>query len=260
MLKSFRWSSAPALPQLDTHTVHVWRAFLPEHLPRLAALTHHLSADEHTAATRFRFTADRERYILTHGLLREILQRYTGSPAEQLTFTYGDHGKPALAASTASTASTAPTASTAGTTVRFNLSHAHEMALYAISCDQELGIDIERIRTDIDYEQIARYCFSPSELATLFALTPRERAAAFFQCWTMKEAYIKGHGDGLSMPLHQFDTAFAPGTSPAILATRPDATQARLWTAVRVDPGAGYVAALVVNGPITNLSCWRVEV
>ncbi|HEY1388134.1 MAG TPA: 4'-phosphopantetheinyl transferase superfamily protein [Ktedonobacterales bacterium] len=216
----------------------------------MAALTHHLSVDERTTASRFHFAADRERYILTRGLLRAILQRYTGSAPELLTFTYSAHGKPALAA---------PAKLTDGCPIYFNLSHAHEVAIYAISRDHELGIDIERIRTDIEYEQIARRVFSPFERATLFALPPHERAKAFFRCWTMKEAYIKGHGDGLSMPLDNFDTAFAPGTSPAILATRPDATQAERWTIVRLNPGPQYTAALAVDGHIAKLSCWHIE-
>jgi len=250
MLAPSNWKSPPVLPQLDPNSVDVWRAFLPAHLPRLAALTHYLSADERTTASRYYFAADRERYILTRGLLRAILQRYTGSAPELLTFTYSAHGKPALAA---------PANLTDGCPIYFNLSHAHQIALYAISRDRELGIDIERIRADIDYEQIARLVFSRSELATLFALPLRARPEAFFSCWTIKEAYIKGHGKGLSMPLDQFDTAFAPGASPAILATRPDATQAERWTIVRLDPGPEYTAALAVDGHIAKLSCWHIE-
>lgn len=248
MLTPSNWSRPPDVsPRLGPREVHVWRAYLPAHLPRLAALADLLSADEHTAATRFHFDRDRERYILAHGLLREILHGYLAVAPNRLRFSRGPHGKPALAAPTT------------GDWLRFNLSHSHDLTLYAFCRDQELGIDIERIRSDIDYEQIARHVFSPYEIATLAALPDRERAEAFYRGWTIKEAYIKGLGGGLSIPLDQFDTALTPGTPPAILATRPDATQASRWTIARLDPGSDYAAALAVDGPITKLTCLQME-
>lgn len=247
MRTPFTWSSPPTLPQLGAGEVHVWLAYLPAHLPRLAALTSLLSTDEHLAGARFHFASDRERYILSRGLLREILHKYLAVAPERLQFSYGPQGKPSLAASAGSGR------------VRFNLSHAHDLTLYAICSDQNLGIDIERIRPDIEYEQIARHVFSPYEIATLFALPLSERVGAFFRCWTMKEAYIKGHGGGLSMPLDQFDCAITPGTPPAILATRPDATQASRWTIAQLDPGEGYAAALAIEGLIAKVTYWQVD-
>ena len=143
--------------------------------------------------------------------------------------------------------------------MHFNLSHAHDLTLYAFCRDQDVGIDIERIRSDIAYEQIANYVFSPYEIATLFALPLHERTEAFFRGWSIKEAYIKGLGGGLSIPLDQFDTAISPGTPAAILATRPDPTEAGRWTVARLDAGSGYAAALALRGSITKLACWQVE-
>jgi 4'-phosphopantetheinyl transferase len=247
MLTPSIWSRPPASLQLGVGEVHVWRAYLPAYFPRLAALADLLSADEHMRAARFHFAHDRERYILARGLLREIVHWYLAVAPEHLRFSYGLHGKPALATPAD------------GGWVHFNLSHAYDLTLYAFCRGQELGVDIERIRTDIEYEQIARHVFSPSEIATLFALPPLERTEAFFRGWTIKEAYIKGLGAGLSLPLDQFDSALTPGTPAAILATRPDASEASRWTVARLDPGPEYAAALAVCGPISKLSCWRVE-
>lgn len=241
------WSLPPSSPHLGAQEVHVWRAYLPAHLPRLVALANLLSADEQMAAARFHFAPDRERYILTHGLLREILHVYLAIAPERLHFTFGHHGKPSL------------DEAVNGGWVRFNLSHAQDMTLFAFCRDQELGIDIERIRYDIEYERIARHVFSPYEITTLLALPRHEHTEAFFRCWTAKEAFVKGLGGGLSIPLHQFDCAFAPGSPAAILATRPDASQASRWTLARLEPGPDYVAALAVDGRIAKLECWQVE-
>lgn len=240
------WRHPPTSLHLGIQEVHVWHAYLPAHLPRLAALANLLSADERMVAARFHFAPDRERYTLSRGLLRELLHWYLNVAPERLRFSYGPQGKPTLAVPAD------------GDWMRFNLSHAHDITLYAFSRNQELGIDIERIRPDIEYEQIARHVFSPYEVEMLFALPPHERTEAFFRCWTIKEAYVKGHGGGLSMSLNQFDCALTPGTSAAILATRPDATQASRWTITRLEPGRDYMGALAVDGPITKLTCWQI--
>jgi len=247
MLTPSIWSRPPAALQLGTREVHVWCAYLPRYATRLAALASLLSADERMVMARFHFAPDRERYVLTRGLLRELLQRYIAVAPGCLQFSYGRHGKPALAAPAE------------GSWVRFNVSHAQDLAIYAFCRNQEVGIDIEYIRSDIEYEEIACHVFSPNEVATLFALPSHERAAALFRCWTMNEAYVKGHGDGLSIPLDQFDTAFTPGTPAAILATRPDPSQAGRWTLLQLDPAPDYCAALAVAGPIEKIDCWQVE-
>ncbi len=247
MLTPSSWSHPPTALQLGIGEVHVWRAYLPAHLPRLAALANHLSANEQGKASRFYFARDRERYTLARGLLRELLHLYLAIAPNHLRFSYGAHGKPALAVPAD------------GQWIRFNLSHAHDLTLYAFARDQEPGIDIERIRPDFAYEQIARRVFSPYEIATLFDLPDPTRIEAFFRGWTIKEAYIKALGGGLSIPLDQFDVALTPGTPAAILATRPDAAEASRWTVRRLDPGSGYEAALAVRGSVSKLMCWQVD-
>lgn len=247
MLTPAVWGHPPAMLSLGSREVHVWRAHLPEHTTHLAALSSLLSPDERTSAARFRFASDRERYTLSRGLLRVILSRYLAVAPERLEFSYGPQGKPAILVPAD------------GGWLRFNLSHARDLALYALCRDHELGIDVEYMRSDIEYERIARHVFSLYERTILSSLPPHERAEAFFRCWTMKESYVKARGGGLSIPLDQFDVALAPGASPAILATRPDATQASRWTLARLDPGAGYTMALAMEGSIEALTCWQVE-
>ena len=104
-------------------------------------------------------------------------------------------------------------------TLRFNLAHSHELALYAFTRGREIGVDIEYLRALPDADQIADRFFSARENATLQALPASQRRQAFFNCWTRKEAYIKAIGKGLSQPLDQFEVSLAPG-DPARLLTR----------------------------------------
>lgn len=237
------WNQPPAALGLTAGEVHVWRADLPVHRTRLAALGRLLSDDEQARAARFRFARDRDRYVLARSLLRAILGRYLAIPPEQIRFAYGANGKPAIA-------------SPEDAGLRFNVSHSHDLALYAVCRALEVGVDVERIRLDIDCEQLARDIFSPNEVDVLLSLPASSRVAAFFRGWTLKEAYLKAHGGGLSLPLEGFDVALTPGTPAALLATRPDATEAAGWTLATLDPGPGYAAALAVEAPLAAIHCW----
>ena len=90
------------------------------------------------------------------------------------------------------------------------MSHSHEIALYAFVYARQVGIDVEYMRPNIEYEQLANYSFSSRERAVFYALPTAQKQQAFFNCWTRKEAYIKAKGKGLSLPLEQFDVSLSP--------------------------------------------------
>ena len=165
---------------------------------------HTLAADERTKAERYYFERDRLRFIIAHGVLRAILSLYLNESPKRLSFCEGSHGKPALALDSG------------GDSIRFNMSHSHRMALYAVTRSREVGIDLEFVRCDLEAEQIAERVFSPREIAELRALPAALRRNAFFLCWTRKEAYIKAKGEGLSLPLDQFDVSLIPGEPAAL--------------------------------------------
>ncbi|HKP10473.1 MAG TPA: 4'-phosphopantetheinyl transferase superfamily protein, partial [Blastocatellia bacterium] len=160
-----------------------------------------------------------------------------------LSFGYSEHGKPSLAGSHSGD-------------LRFNVSHSHELALFAFTWGRELGVDIEWIRPEVAGEQIAEQFFSRDEVATLRALPPGRQAEAFFNCWTRKEAYIKARGEGLSLPLHLFDVSLAPG-EPAALLRAAMSDETTRWTMTALAPGAGYKAALVAEGRDWHLRRWQ---
>ena len=239
------WGFPPATRILGSNEVHVWRAALDEPSPRIDSFLHTLAADEKTRAQRFYFQRDRERFITAHGVLRAILGFYLNRAAKCLSFCYGSHGKPALAWESG------------GDAIRFNMSHSHGVALYAVARGREVGIDLEFIRCDLEVEQIAERCFSRREIATLRALPTDLRKYAFFLCWTRKEAYIKARGEALSLPLDQFDVSLIPGEPAALLSTQPDSDEALRWSLQELTLASGYVAALAVEGRGWSLSCWQ---
>jgi len=223
--------------------VHLWRASLDVAAERVTLLERTLSPDERARAARYRFARDRVRYVVARGTLRAILGRYLDLDPAGLRFVYGPQGKPALAPEH-------------GRELSFNLSHAGDIALCAVTRDRRVGVDVEQVVPDVAGSTVAEHTFSPRDVATLRALPLHEQTAAFFRCWTRKEAYVKALGAGFSLDLTSFDVSLAPGEPPALLATRPDPTEAARWSFHDVDAGPGYVAALAVEGhgvTLTNI-------
>jgi 4'-phosphopantetheinyl transferase len=137
------------------------------------------------------------------------------------------------------------------------VSHSHGFALYAVNIGQEIGVDLERISRKVEASQIAQRFFSPHEVRVLQTLPEQLQREAFFNGWTRKEAFIKARGDGLSLPLDQFDVSLRPDEPPALLRTHFDPQEAGRWALHALTPGPGYVGALAVAGHGWQLRCWQ---
>jgi 4'-phosphopantetheinyl transferase len=236
------WNAPPDNYSLPEGEVHVWRATVNWPGECIQELTQILSPDERERAARFHFDLDRRRYLVGRGVLRMLVGHSLGIPAVTVRFDYSAFGKPNVAAY--------------GRPLQFNLSHSGELVLVAMTLGRAVGIDVERIRTDMAVDPIAAQFYSATESRTLSALPEHMRCDAFFACWTRKEAYLKASGDGLSLPLDQFEVSFLPGEQPRLLATLHDPTEAARWTLRQLDVGRGYKAAMAVEGSDWTLKCW----
>ncbi len=226
--------------------VQLWQVELGGQAADSADLLALLSGDERARAARFHFRRDRDRFVAARGLLRRILADYLDLVPNAIRFAYGPYGKPALAGDLALSG------------LRFNLSHADDIALCAVTRDREVGVDIERLRTDLDAAALAKQFFSHWEIAALRALPPALQDAAFFACWTRKEAYIKARGEGLSLPLDHFDVTVAPEEPPRLHVEGAPEEAAR-WSLHRLAAPPGYAAALAVQGHDVQISSRRWE-
>lgn len=239
------WDPAPNCPSLSKAQVHVWAASLGRSASSLALMYDVLSLDERVRAERFHFVQDREKYIMARGSLRNILGRYLDVKPGEIRFTYNSHGKPAL------------DLEFAANQLKFNVSHSTELALYAVTADREIGVDIEHFRSSVVEEDIAERFFSPGEVAVLRALPQQVQVQAFFACWTRKEAYIKARGQGLSIPLDQFEVSLVPGQPASLERVFTDPDEVHRWTVQDLAPAPEYAGAVCVGGRGWELNCWR---
>ncbi len=236
---SVEWFPAPVGLKLGPDDVHLWRASLDCDRPVLSRLENTLSSDETARANRFVFSPDRNHFVAARGILRELLGAYLMLPPAELKFRYGSYGKPAL------------DTNASDSVLQFNLSHSDGLAFYAFSLGRRLGVDVEQIRPQLAGEDIAKRYFAAREVAELLALPTDVRPQGFFLCWTRKEAYVKAHGAGLSLPLDRFTVSLTPGCAAELQAEDRDQ-----WSIHSVEPAPGYVAAVVAEGKKWQSSCW----
>jgi 4'-phosphopantetheinyl transferase len=225
--------------------VHLWRVDLDAIAHEESRWSGTLSEDELIRAARFHFQLDRQHFIAGRAWLRQAIAAYIRTDVKDLTFSYSEKNKPSLGGALVESG------------LSFNVSHSGGLALFAFTLRRQIGVDVEHNRHDFDTAAIAARFFSQREQEQLAALPLEQRHEAFFRCWTRKEAYIKATGDGLSLPLSQFDVSINPYDQDALLATRPDDHEAAQWALrdVRVKPG--YSGALCVSGTGWHLVDWN---
>ena len=148
-------------------------------------------------------------------MLRLVLARLTGIAPAELRFEVSPGGRPELASLLSSGAP------------RFNLSHTRGLVGCAVARGREVGLDVEELRAPAPLELAERH-FAAAELEALRALPPPRRSDRFYALWTLKEAYSKGRGLGLSLPFDAFSIAVLEGEE-ARLCTSPPGSPASGW-------------------------------
>lgn len=234
------WPDAPLDLKLTRGEVHIWRAFLDRFAPRSGEFLLSLDDEEQDTARRFHFERDRQSYTVTRALLRKILGRYLACAPDGIAFNYSERGKPWLS----------------GTPLHFNVSHSKGVALFAITRECELGVDVEQVRAMDDLLDIARNFFSVAEQRALASLPKEWQTEAFFNCWTRKEAYVKATGAGITEALDKFAVTLAPDEAPRFLNIGDDPATAARWRLSAFAPATGFVGALAWQGPPLTLRFW----
>jgi 4'-phosphopantetheinyl transferase len=190
-----------------------------------------LSIEEIVRASRYRSSAGRANFIASRAVLRDILSRYIEQAPVNIIFGYSAEGKPFLANQTGRRE------------ITFNMSHSDDLAIYAVSCVREVGIDLERVESFDDSDGVARRFFSARELAAFQASGETGQTEVFFRLWTRKEAYLKARGLGLTQEGPGFDARLQRGQAAKMV----DENGVQ-WRAEELLPAPGYVAAVVAKG------------
>jgi len=127
--------------------------------------------------------------------------------------------------------------------LEFNLAHSDNRVVFAFA-HWPVGVDVERIRPLPDLLTIAARFFAPGEYEAMQRLTGAPLEDTFFRCWTLKEAYLKAAGDGLSVPLSAFQVSLNP-CEPRMLSCDRDPDEPSHWQFAAWGDGAVAIALAV---------------
>ena len=224
-----------ALNNDPQNTLHLWCAFPDDLLDPAAAeaCMALLNEEERARWQRFRPERRQREYLATHALARTALSHYRPIAPQDWQFAKNAYGKP----------SPAPDCG-----LRFNLSNSLGLAVCLVAdAPVEVGVDVEAQSRAGEIASVARRVFSAAELAQLDALTETEKPDRYLSLWTLKEAYIKACGMGMSLPLEKISFLFdSSGSARLEIAASVDRDAAR-WRFRWLDH-AGHRIATVAEG------------
>lgn len=232
---------------LELNAIHLWGIDLDGSPGCLARCAEWLDEEERHRAARLVREEDRQRYVLAHGGLRAVLSRYLGIGPKVVALYRREGGKPSLRRELRGQPA-----------ITFNLSHAHGRALIAVSNGPEVGVDLERIRSDVEVAKLSERFFTPSEHATIMQLSQAQRAARFFRYWVAKEAVLKAQGVGLQALSHCEILMAADGVGAGILVLAGSPLQDN-WRIRFLSCGEGWEAAVAAQGMdwVVQSGCMR---
>jgi 4'-phosphopantetheinyl transferase len=223
--------------RLDKNEVHLWYAATGHFdFSTYSSCRELLSPDELARCDRFRIETNRHEYAAAHALLRAVLSTYAPIRPKDWRFTAGPHGKPELLPS-------APTPQ-----LHFNLSHTQGLAAVVVTGKGDVGVDVEWLGRSVE-PRLARSVLADAEYLELERVNGAEWARTFFSFWTLKEAYLKACGLGISWSLADFSFAFNPGQAPRIHFTTRVPDVASRWLFWQDWTNAGHCAAVALRRP-----------
>jgi 4'-phosphopantetheinyl transferase len=210
------------IPALEAGEVQVWRARVDD--AAVAAAVGLLNEEERARMERMRLGISRHEFVVGRAMLRMVAGAATACGPREVTIGVGEHGKPRVEG------------------VEFSVAHSHGLVLLAMCREAALGVDVEWVEREIESLEIARSTFAPGEVKRIEqAAEGAERAQTFFAVWTRKEAIVKAHGQGLTIPLESFEAPEGEEEQAVELVVKGDAR--KLW--VRgIEVGEGFAGAL----------------
>ena len=236
-----------------------------------------LSPEESQREQRFTHDEPRRQFLAGRALLRTALAQYTGVDPRRLEFQCNRHGKPTLSkkndTNNNSRGLTAPGGETnnphmfrgllapgyfdscgADLPLEFSLSHTRGLVVCAVALHDAVGVDVECDRANLAPMDLAHCFFAPAETERLAELPPDQQRAAFFELWTLKEAFVKARGVGLAMPLADFSFLLSDDGSATISFAQPGEERPDQWQFTRLRLGSRYQAAVAIRRPASECS------
>ena len=218
---------------LEEKQVHLWKIDMESLKKDVKSYCSLLNEKELIRTKTYRFQKDHDTFVVTRSVLRLLLGRYLTSDPRKLDFKYGKNGKPFLEGKHAP--------------IEFNVSHSGSLAIIGVVKGYPLGVDVEYMKPDLNFLELAQDFFSLGEIQKLKSLPENQLQVAFYRCWTRKESFIKAKGIGLGYPLDAFSVSLESDHKAELEDTSMDPIEKERWNMFSFIPKENYRAAIAVD-------------
>lgn len=241
------WKQTDPELSLSPECIDVWKIDLKSEDRNIFMHAQYLTSEENARAGKYVNGKKSREFIITRSVLRNVLGHVLNENPKYLDITYTRLGMPVL------------TPRSGHPAVCFNVSHSYDLALIAVALDQPVGIDIEKIRNDIDHQGLSKRFFSENEYRNIMEYQGQDRLRAFFATWTRKESIVKAMGTGIASGLKSFDVSVGPDSPPELKETRWDNDVSADWILNTIDADDDYFACLANSGIDKTIRYWTVS-
>ena len=224
--------------------VHVWMFDLDDPGQGFLVWEQSLSEEERDRSKQYKFEIDRQRFVARRGLLRQLLGQYCRIAPGEIVYRTNRFGKLSLPSCP----------------IRFNLSACQNRIALAFTLEKKIGVDIEQVRSLPELYRMAQEWFSVDESMEFFALATDKQLDAFYYTWNQKEAFVKAHGEGLSLPLQSFSVTVDPGLPGGILSISDDVEGVSAWKMITAAPDSGWRVAVCVQAEARQNIFWHAPI
>jgi len=226
-----KWQVRTHMPPLVAGEVQIWRLQPSVIAPQYQRFWDLCLADEQTRANRFHQQADRERFVFARGGLRLLIANQLNCTPREIVLSIAETGKPYLPQHP----------------MYFNLSHAGDVILFALSLDQPVGVDVEDASREVDVLSLVERFFHPAEYAMLKSLPEPAQKSTFYQLWTCKEAVVKTIGTGVSEVFADFAVELTQSAPRVVWVSDSPHAQSKIELKL-LSPGKKYCGAIASLG------------
>lgn len=215
----------PVVSALAPGEIQVWCARVNE--AAVASAIGLLNENERARMERMRLGIARHEFVVGRAMLRILAGAATACGPREVTIGVSEHGKPRVEG------------------VEFSVAHSHGLVALALCREAAVGVDVEWMAREIEALEIAQSTFAPGEVKRIEqAAEGAERARAFFAVWTRKEAMVKAHGQGMTIPLESFEAPEGDTEQAVELSVKGET---RVFYVRGLDVGEGFAGALAVG-------------
>ena len=207
-----------------------------------------MTEGERGRCLRFVRGVDRCTFAITRALVRLTLSIYGPTAPTEWRFVTNAHECPFVETSQAGTPP-----------LHFNVSHTDGLVALAVTRGHRIGVDVERVTRKVT-DGVAERHFAPAEVRALRALPDADQHRAFFEYWTLKEAYIKARGKGLALPLDAFAFGLRPPLPPTIAFAPGFGDVAERWQFCQAWPTPDHRLSLAIERDGADVAVTVVDV